>query len=300
SSLRVTSIQPGVPQTLIWDEKENANRFQDLLALSEAALTNKTDLLIWPESAVPELSESTFAAITNLIRAHHIWLIFNADDVIPRTNAKNEYDNDVFNGAFLLDPDGFFAGIYHKQALVIFGEYIPLEHSLPFIKYLTPVTGSFAAGNEPMQFHIGDMTASPLICFEDTFPRLGRTATTNDTDFLVNLTNDGWFGDSAEQWQHMANSIFRAVENGIPLVRCCNNGITCWIDANGRVHEIFRDQTGSVYGEGAETIDLPISPRAQTFYNRHGDWFGWTCVGFTVVALAFQIRRLKSLQKRPR
>src|SRR6185312_15430896 len=64
SSLRVTSIQPGVPQTLIWDEKENANRFQDLLALSEAALTNKTDLLIWPESAVPELSESTFAAIT--------------------------------------------------------------------------------------------------------------------------------------------------------------------------------------------------------------------------------------------
>ena len=73
-------------------------------------------------------------------------------------------------------------------------------------------------------------TTSPLICFEDMFPHLARQAVRDDTDFLVNLTNDGWFGDSAEQWQHMASAVFRAVENGVPLVRCCNNGVTCWID----------------------------------------------------------------------
>src|SRR6185437_8846990 len=167
------------------------------------------------------------------------------------------------------------------------------EHSLPFIKYLTPITGSFAAGNEPAQFQIGEINASPLICFEDTFPTLARKATKDDTKFLVNLTNDGWFGNSAEQWQHMANSIFRAVENGIPLVRCCNNGITCWVDANGRVHEKFRDQIGILYGTGAETIDLPTSPHAQTFYNRHGDWFGWSCVGISALVLARKIAKRK-------
>jgi len=295
STLRVTLIQPGVPQTLIWDEKENANRFQQLLALSENALTKKTDLLIWPESAVPELSDVNYAAITNLIRRHNVWLIFNADDVLPRANAKDINDNDVFNAAFLFGPSGNFAGIYHKQALVIFGEYIPLEHSLPFIKYLTPVTGSFAAGNEPVQFQIGDVNASPLICFEDTFPPLARKAAKDDTDFLVNLTNDGWFGNSAEQWQHEANAIFRAIENGIPLVRCCNNGITCWIDGNGRVRDIFRDKNGSVYGAGAMTINLPISAHAQTFYNRHGDWLGWICVAVTIlIALKRILSRWKN------
>jgi apolipoprotein N-acyltransferase len=139
----------------------------------------------------------------------------------------------------------------------------------------------------------GDMSphskASPLICFEDTFPRVARKSVQSDTDFLVNLTNDGWFGDSAEQWQHMANSVFRCVENGVPLVRCCNNGVTCWIDANGRVREIFRDEAGSVYGAGAMTIDLPLQNHAQTFYNRHGDWFGWTCVGIASVLLVVKI-----------
>ncbi len=87
----------------------------------------------------------------------------------------------------------------------------------------------------------GRVKTSPLICYEDMFPQLGRRAVRGDTDFLVNLTNDGWFGQSAEQWQHMAGAVFRAVENGVPLVRCCNNGVTCWIDATGRVREIFRD-----------------------------------------------------------
>jgi len=129
---------------------------------------------------------------------------------------------------------------------------------------------------------------SPLICFEDMFPQLARRAVQGDTDFLVNLTNDGWFGQSAEQWQQMAAAVFRAVENGVPLVRCCNNGITCWIDAHGRVREIFRDKTGSVYGEGALTIDLPLEKHSPTFYNRHGDWFGWGCLGFAVIALALK------------
>ena len=172
--------------------------------------------------------------------------------------------------------------VYHKQKLVIFGEYIPLVRWLPFIKWFTPITGGFAAGNQPVQFEMDRRTparregieivnavpeagvrhlrvkTSPLICFEDMFPQLARSSVRDDTDFLVNLTNDGWFGQGAEQWQHLAGAVFRAVENGLPLVRCCNNGVTCWIDAHGRVREMFRDNTGSVYGIGALTIDLPL------------------------------------------
>jgi apolipoprotein N-acyltransferase len=109
----------------------------------------------------------------------------------------------------------------------------------------------------------------------------------------VNLTNDGWFGDSAEQWQHEANAIFRAIENGVPLVRCANNGITCWIDPCGRVRKIFYDQTSSAYGTGATTVELPLQTRTTTFYNRHGDWFGWGCL------ILFAAILIRHLFKRP-
>ena len=293
-------------------------RFRELLAFSEQALTNKTDLLIWPESAVPALDETNYMAITNLICPHHVWLILNAEDAVWRPEAKNRDDFDVFNAAFLVNPEGRFAAVYHKQKLVVFGEYIPLVRWLPFIKWFTPITGSFASGDRPVPFelerraparleiqlgtnHAGSELGAPsrvktstLICFEDMFPELAREYVQDDTDFLVNLTNDGWFGDSAEQWQHMAGGVFRAVENGVPLVRCCNNGVTCWIDATGRVRDILKDQNGSVYGIGAMTIEVPLQKHAPTFYNRHGDRFGWGCV---ILAVALFVRRIFGRRK---
>jgi apolipoprotein N-acyltransferase len=122
---------------------------------------------------------------------------------------------------------------------------------------------------------------------------VAREYVQDDTDFLVNLTNDGWFGEGAAQWQQAAAAVFRAVENGVPLVRCCNNGLTCWADATGRLREIFKNTAGSVYGAGAMTIDLPLSQpgekRVPTFYNQHGDWFGWFCVGVTGILLVVKI-----------
>ncbi|MGH7977853.1 MAG: apolipoprotein N-acyltransferase, partial [Limisphaerales bacterium] len=281
----VALVQPAIPQNLIWDENAAAARFHQLLQLSETALTNRVDLLVWPESAVPELDETTYPAISNLARQRHLWLIFDSDDVVPRPNATNEYDNDIFNAAFLAGPDGGlrFNEIYHKQKLVMFGEYVPMAW-LPLMKWLTPITGGFTAGTNAVQFEFKNLnaSASPLICFEDVFPQLARKAAAGGANFLVNLTNDGWFGQSAEQWQHEVSAIFRAVENGIPLVRCCNNGITCWIDANGREREIFRDASGTVYGPGAMIFDLPLLKHSPTFYTRHGDWFGWSCLGITV------------------
>lgn len=290
-TLRLALVQPSIPQNLIWDETANVTRFQQLLQLSETALTNKVDVLVWPESAVPELDQTTYPAITNLAFEHRVWIIFNSDDAVPRPNATNEYDNDIFNAAFLVGPDGAlrFDEIYHKQKLVMFGEYVPLAGWLPLMSWLTPITGGYKSGTNAVQFNLANLnaTASPVICFEDMFPQTARKAAAGGADFLVNLTNDGWFGQSAEQWQHEVSALFRAVENGIPLVRCCNNGITCWIDGNGHEREIFRDATGTVYGPGVMLFELPLPKHTPTFYTRHGDWFGWTCVGIALLFAAF-------------
>jgi apolipoprotein N-acyltransferase len=328
ATLRITLVQPSIPQALIWDPNENTNRFHQLLELSEHAVTNRTDLLIWPEAAVPEFDQAGFTAITNLIRTHHVWLIFSSDSVEWRPDAKTRDDFDVFNAAFLFDPEGHFRNVYHKQKLVIFGEYIPLVRWLPFIKWFTPITGSFAAGTNAVPFEMNihpkqrsgsnadvpgagleigvpndlHVKTSTLICFEDVFPELAREYVQDDTDFLVNLTNDGWFGDGAAQWQQAAAAIFRAVENGVPLVRCSNNGLTCWADANGRLHDIFKDAAGTVYGPGATTIEIPVRTKwVPTFYNRHGDWFGWACVGVTAIWLGtrFSGQKRKSAKNTP-
>lgn len=320
-TLRVTFVQPAIPQTMIWDPNENTNRFNQLIELTSRALTNETDLLLWPEAALPEFNESSFAAITNLIQAHHVWMMFGADDVVEKSNPVPGDRYNYYNAAFLFQPDGSFAGNYHKRHLVMFGEYIPLVDALPFIKWFTPITGGFTPGNRVRNFelerrpparldstnnaqHAGSETGTPrriktaaLICFEDTFPHLAREYVDDDTDFLVNLTNNGWFGNSAAQWQHAASAAFRAVENGVPLLRCCNNGLTCWIDSRGRVREIFRDQNGSEYGVGFVTWEIPVlalgEKHPRTFYNEHGDWFGWWCMAVTAALLVPRVSRPK-------
>ena len=297
-SIRLTLIQPSIPQTMIWDPNSSDQRFAELIDLSERALSNHTDILLWPEAALPELNEASFASLTNLAARHNVWFIFGADDVLLRPGATNNQDVIFFNGAWMLSPRGYIADNYHKRRLVIFGEYIPLVDWLPFIKWFTPITGSFSAGTNTTQFHLRDLgvQAAPLICFEDCFPHGAREHVTEDTGLLVNLTNDGWFGESAEQWQHAANAVFRAIENGVPLVRSCNNGLTCWIDPQGRIRDPFRDERGTIYGSGFATFTVPLgaTPHASTFYNRHGDIFGWACVALGGLAVASRGFRRKS------
>lgn len=318
--LRVTAIQPSVPQTLIWSPGEDARRFKALLDLSQRALTNATqpiDLLVWPESAVPDIDQATYEAINGFVRSNHIWLILNAEDVETHPTATN-----YFNAAFLIGPEGHWdLPAYHKRQLVIFGEYVPLAGWLPFLKWLTPISGGWTPGGPPVSFELerrpprpqegtiqitADPAAAsaaeivhcaPLICFEDTFPGATRESAQDDEDLLVNLTNDGWFQQSAEQWQHLANAVFRAVENRLPLLRCANNGVTCLINPHGRIEEIFRDGNHSEYGRGALTVDIPLpsGPRpAPTFYNRHGDWFAWACLAVTLFQFSFQLSRLRA------
>ncbi|PYJ61568.1 MAG: hypothetical protein DME24_06155 [Verrucomicrobia bacterium] len=218
---------------------------------------------------MPNFTEENFRAITDLIVANKVWMILGADDAEPRPGATSHDDYDSFNAAFLFNRQGKVVATYHKQHLVVFGEYLPFARWLPFLRRVIPIPGDFTPGDRPVPFeldavatvydrrtHDGEVqgrrsqTAATggersklaattvvklcvLICFEDVIPGLARESSGDDIDFMLNLTNDGWFGESAAQWQQAANAVFRAVENGLPLVRCTNNGLTCWIDSRG-------------------------------------------------------------------
>lgn len=298
--LKVVLIQPSIPQTMIWDPREDYYRFEDVLKLSQTALTNKPDLLVWPEAAVPGLIrayDEISGPIKDLARTNKIWMIIGGDDFKPHPGATNLEDSDFFNSSFLVSPEGELVGNYRKRNLVMFGEYVPFARWLPFLKWLTPITGAFTPGDRAVPFEMPDLNVkvSVLICFEDVFPHLVREYVSDDTDFLVNLTNNGWFGEGAAQWQHAAAALFRAVENGVPLVRCSNNGLTCWIDSFGRLRQVFYSDTHGIYGPGFMVAHVPVlapgERRTPTYYRLHGDVFGWLCLFFAALqALKILVR----------
>ena len=304
---RIALIQPSIPQTLIWDESENATRFQQLISLSEQALAKNPDILVWPEASVPNMlrhHDETAKGISELVQKHKAWAILGSDDAELRPGGSTMRDINYFNSAFATSPEGKLIGMYKKRQLVIFGEYIPFVKQLPFMKYLSPAgeTG-FTPGSAPVPFNLESINviASVLICFEDTFPHLVRDYVEPNTDILVNLTNNGWFGESAAQWQHAATAVFRAVENRIPLVRCANNGLTCWVDPIGRMHEVYFPDSRDIYKVGYKIAEVPVlgpgELRPLTFYTRHGDVFGWSCVALVVLYLSVLYIRIGLTRK---
>ena len=231
-------------------------------------------------------------APVDLTKRHRVWAIIGSDDAELVSGEGEPRQIDYFNSAFAISPEGELTGNYRKRRLVIFGEYVPFVKQLPFLRNFSPAgEGGFTPGKGATPFDLDDLDvlAAILICFEDTFPHLVPEYVKPETDLLVNLTNNGWFGESAAQWQHAATAIFRAVENRIPLVRCANNGLTCWVDEVGRMHQVYYPGTADIYGPGYKIVEVPVQApgelRELSFYTRHGDVFGWSCVGLVGACL---------------
>jgi apolipoprotein N-acyltransferase len=300
--LRVALVQPAIPQSIIWDVSERTNRLNKLRELSLAAFALHPDLLVWPEAALPPnlvgRNRDTQDLITDLVRTGRVWMVFGGVDTAPRRGGQGgDYR---FNAAFFIDPAGDLISRYFKRHLVVFGEYMPAVQWLPFLKYLRQTGGGLERGKGPVAFQMKQPRArlSALICYEDVFPRESREAVDADTDFLLNLTNNGWFGASAAQWQHAICALFRAVENGVPLVRCTNNGLTCWMDARGRMHDVYFPGSADIYQAGFKVVEVPLRGPSdkdrRTIYNRCGDVFGWSCIGVVLAVLAWSCRQRRS------
>jgi apolipoprotein N-acyltransferase len=290
--LSMALVQPSVPETLLWDQNLAQENFKKIARLSEQALAIRPDVLVWPEGGYG-MDRANFEAMTNLLAKSGAWWVLNGID----TDHPPDSDERDFNSNFLVDPNGRAVSVYHKRRLVIFGEYVPLERWLPFLHWLTPIPASFTAGEKLVFFKIGSKSieAGPVICFEDMFPNDTREHVRQDTDLLLELTNDGWFGNGSAQWQHAANTAFRAIENGVPLVRCTNNGLTCWFDRCGVVHDILGQRDGTFYSAGWETVGIPYGQKGpETLYHRRGDWFAGVCGIFAawgLIRAKFAIKR---------
>ena len=286
-TLRIAMVQPSIPQQVIWDsygdQKKAVDRWEQLRSLTLEANATGPDLIVWPEASAPltarRMPSGTldFYPVDELAATLGTPMVVGADEAVMELKDGQLQRLESRNSCFLLNKSGEVSGAYSKQHLVMFGEYVPLENWFPFLKKLAPV-GTFTPGKGPVVYDLGRAKAAPIICFEDVVPSLARRAAAEDVDFLLNLTNDGWFGESNQQWQHARAAAFRAIETGRPLVRCTNNGLTCWVDRFGQIHRLGQ---GSIHAEGVRLLELPLlehSGSRATFYQRTGDWLGWGSV----------------------
>lgn len=195
-----------------------------------------------------------------------------------------------YNSAILFSESGQIIGYYDKLRLVPFGEYLPEWFPAPLSLLLPPqasLIANFSAGFEPTIFNLPEGKFGVLICFEDTFPELMRNFVKNGAEFMLNITNDAWFGKSSAPYQHAQASVFRAVENRIPIIRCANTGLSVFIDTSGRILARVSDQKGrDIFITGYQTKDVvlasstldPPRPITPTIYTRYGDIFAFLCI----------------------
>lgn len=302
-TVRLGLVQPSVPQTLQWDPDAQGRTFTKIEGLSRQALALQPEVLIWPEGTFG-LSEANYGRMVALIGKDGPDWILGADDSVTREAGTGDRPSTArYNAAFLRRGDGSMPPAYWKRRLVPFGEYVPLARWFPFLKWVTPIGDGFESGDRPWTFRLtGGATLAPVICFEDVFPHGIRDHVRPEVDFLLGITNDGWFSESAAQWQHTASAVFRAVENGVALVRVCNNGLTGWWDACGTPRDILGEASGNVYAAGILLASVPVGlPRVETPYHRHGDVFAQASlalVGWRLLR-SFQKRRAPAPPDRP-
>lgn len=264
---KVAILQPDIDQYKKWDEKYEKWIISQLMWLLEEASKFSPELVVWPESALPGWIEDP---------VYHNWvssLAVNMKAMQLVGSISGEGGKHV--SAMLFDTDGQLAGEYNKRKLVPFGEYVPFRKFLG--SFITPISklGEFEPGAGKQQLlHAGNKKLGVTICYESIFPYLVSASADSGADILVNMTNDGWYLNTAGPYQHLLINIFRAVENRKPLVRAANTGISAWIDPWGRVQNYLAiDNQGVLYASIPDYSNLtPAS------YSSFGDWFTQFCL----------------------
>ncbi len=283
-------VQANIPQSLKWDPKAAETNFKKHFELSAfKPSTSDTELTIWSESAVPYL----IGEDPNL-RTYFADSIPEGNLLITGGNRRDidtEGVRQYFNSLFVLDDEGKTVGLYDKKHLVPFGEYVPLGSLLP-IKKLTAGLIDFQSGSAERRVTHDPIPAFvPLICYEIIFPGRIIPKSQPRPSWLLNITNDAWFGKSSGPYQHFAISRMRAIEEGLPLVRVSNPGITAIVDPFGRmVSSTNHDEDAVVRGSLPKALTHPpifasLGNRVITLY-------------LLMILLAFVLIRLCGLKQK--
>ena len=275
-AIRVAIVHGNIEQQLKWDPAHQDETVSDYLALTRS-LPRGLDLVVWPETAMAfylQAYPNRVRQINRVIDEIQAPIITG----VPMTERDKDGQWRYYNSMVMLDGGDFFSHRYDKYHLVPFGEFIPLRRFAPStFKKFTEGTEDFSSGSGPVPMLWDKGAIGPLICYEAIFPDEVRTLAETGVKWLVNITNDAWFGQMAKP-QHLAMVRLRAVENRLPMIRAANAGISAVFDHLGR-------ELGRIEADRAGTVVVTLPPGAEeSFYRRSGPLWLWIWVGLVVIA----------------
>jgi apolipoprotein N-acyltransferase len=282
-------VQENIPVDANWTRDAFERTLRELTDLSVKAASrsgasdstrDKVDLIVWPESPAPFFTNDPLfrAPVSETARETRTWVVTGGIGSTPVTQSGRSASQ-VFNSAALISPSGDWTARYDKVHLVPFGEYLPFPRLFSFAGGLTKEVGEFQKGASRAALDAGSTRLGIFICYESVFPGEVREFADQGAQVLVNLSNDGWYGDSGAYAQHLNQTRMRAIENDRWLLSATNTGVTASIDPYGRtVARLPRKERGALVAPYALTS-------VTTFYTRHGDWFCWLCAIISAGAL---------------
>ncbi len=280
-------VQANVPilEGSDWTKQYFSDTLRDLTEISFGPPSGPhPDLIVWPESPAPFYAGDPLFrdAVSDVARRTKAWLLAGNIGTRNAGTAQNQV-TEIYNSASLVSPNGEWVSHYDKVHLVPFGEYVPFKQIFSFAGGLTKEVGDFSRGASRAPLDAGGTKLGTFICYESIFPDEIRQFANNGAQVLVNISNDGWYGDSGAYAQHLKQSRMRAVENDRWLLLDTNTGLTAAIDPNGRIVASAPRKTRTI-------LQAPYAlSSATTFYTRHGDWFAYVCAIISLAALFMRL-----------
>jgi apolipoprotein N-acyltransferase len=284
-------VQENIPVDANWTRDTFERTLRELADVSVRAAVSSSSgvvdskagnvgLIVWPESPAPFFTSDPLFRdpVSQMARAAHSWVVTGAIGSSSATQGGVSASQ-VFNSAALVSPSGEWTARYDKVHLVPFGEYLPFPRLFAFAGGLTKEVGEFEAGRSRAPLDAGGTRLGVFVCYESVFPGEVREFADQGAQVFINLSNDGWYGDSGAYAQHLNQTRMRAIENDRWILSATDTGVTASIDPYGRtVVRLPRKERGALVAPYALTS-------VTTFYTRHGDWFAWLCAIISAGAL---------------
>jgi apolipoprotein N-acyltransferase len=273
-----------VDQAEKWNPTRGPAFFREYLRMTQEAIAQGAQFVLWPESAIAFHFEEDRAGadrVRALARQAKVSILLGSDQIDRGVTTR------YYNAAFLVREDGSTAGVYRKMHLVPFGEYVPLKQVFFFAAPLVEAVSDFSPGTSPVLLPVEGHQVSTAICYEIVYPALVRRFVRDGSELLTTITNDAWFGRTSAPHQHFAQAAMRAIENGRYLVRAANTGISGVVDPYGRVIVESRLFEPAVVTSEARYLTH------RTLYTRIGDTFAYACAVLALMLLIASRRRVR-------